>query len=138
MFLGSIDVQVRINSAHLKYYHLLKSQTISVDLKSVSLTYIVGAMPKLGRRKLGRPPTGRISVHVFLDKNLDEELSKAAAREGVHRSVIVERALAKELQVSVNHNEDRLEKMLDYDDRNKEAADRLKAIMDRNINEPQT
>jgi metal-responsive CopG/Arc/MetJ family transcriptional regulator len=61
-------------------------------------------MPKPRRRKLGRPPTGRISVHVFLDKKLDEELSKVAAREGVHRSVIVERALAKELQVSVNHN----------------------------------
>ena len=62
-------------------------------------------MPKPGRRKLGRPPTGRISVHVFLNKKLDEELSKAAAREGLHRSVIVERALAKELQVSVDHND---------------------------------
>ena len=62
-------------------------------------------MPKPERRKLGRPPTGRISVHVFLDKKLYAELSKAAAREGVHRSVIVERALAKELQVSVNHND---------------------------------
>ena len=57
------------------------------------------------RKKLGRPPTGRISIHVFVDKKLDEELSRAASREGVHRSVIVERALAKELRVSVNHND---------------------------------
>jgi predicted transcriptional regulator len=57
------------------------------------------------KRKPGRPPTGRISVHIFLDKKLDEELSKVAAREGVHRSVIVERALAKELQISVKHND---------------------------------
>jgi hypothetical protein len=54
------------------------------------------------RKKPGRPSTGRISVHVFLDKKLDEELSKVASREGVHRSLIVERALARELQVSVN------------------------------------
>ena len=72
-------------------------------------------MPKPGRRKLGRPPTGRISVHVFLDKKLDEELSKVASREGVHRSVIVERALAKELQVCVNHNDlGYLEKALEH------------------------
>jgi len=47
----------------------------------------------------------RISVYVFLDKKVDEELSKVASRGGVHRSVIVERALAKELQISVNHND---------------------------------
>ena len=47
----------------------------------------------------------RISVYVFLDKKLDEELSKVASREGIHRSVIVERALAKELQISVNHHD---------------------------------
>ena len=35
----------------------------------------------------------------------DGNLSKAAAKEGVHRSVIVERALAKELQVSVDHKD---------------------------------
>ena len=29
----------------------------------------------------------------------------AAAKEGVHRSVIVERALARELQVSINHKD---------------------------------
>src|SRR5215469_9281185 len=67
------------------------------------------------KRKPGRPPTGRISVHVFLDKKLDEELSKVASREGVHRSVIVGRALAKELQVSVNHNDlGYLEKALEH------------------------
>jgi len=62
-------------------------------------------IPKPRNRKLGRPPTGRISVHFFLDKTLDEELSMAAAKEGVHRSVIVERALARELQVSINHKD---------------------------------
>ncbi len=62
-------------------------------------------MAKPRRKKPGRPPTGRISVHIFLDKTLDGELSKAAAKEGVHRSVIVERALAKELKVSVNHKD---------------------------------
>ena len=31
--------------------------------------------------------------------------SRVASREGVHRSAIVERGLAKELQVSVNHND---------------------------------
>ena len=67
------------------------------------------------KRKPGRPPTGRISVHVFLDKKLDEELSNVASREGVHRSVIVERALAKELQISVNHNDlGYLEKALEH------------------------
>jgi predicted transcriptional regulator len=73
-------------------------------LENFSLTYIIWPMAEPKKRKPGRPPTGRISVHVFLDKKLDEELSKIAAREGVHRSVIVERALAKELRVSVNHN----------------------------------
>jgi len=72
-------------------------------------------MPKPGRRKLGRPPTGRISVHVFLDKKLDKVLSRVALREDVHRSVIVERALAKELQVTVNHNDlGYLEKALEH------------------------
>jgi len=43
------------------------------------------------------------------------ELSKAAAREGVHRSAIMERALAKKLQVSVNHNDlGHLEKALGH------------------------
>jgi hypothetical protein len=40
-----------------------------------------------------------------LDKKLDEELSKVASREGVHRSLIVERALARELKISVTHND---------------------------------
>jgi len=41
--------------------------------------------------------------------------SKVASREGVHRSVIVERALAKALQVSVNHNDlGYLEKALEH------------------------
>ena len=55
-------------------------------------------MPKPGRRKLGRPPTGRISVHVFLDKKLDEELSKVASREGIHRSVIVNSSFVEEIK----------------------------------------
>jgi hypothetical protein len=49
----------------------------------------------------------RLWKRLFSDRRtgkLDEELSKVASREGVHRSVIVERALANELQVSVNHN----------------------------------
>src|SRR5215831_17415175 len=76
------------------------------DLKTFSLTCIVWPMSEPERRKLGRPPTGRISIHVFVDKKLDEELSRAASREGVHRSVIVERALAKELKtlIAANHN----------------------------------
>ena len=90
-------------------------QVIFRRLKEISLTDIMRAMPEPQRKKPGRPPTGRISVHVFLDKKLDKELSKVASREGVHRSVIVERALAKEIKVSVDHNDlGYLEKALEH------------------------
>ena len=89
----------------LNKYHLRKiASGHFMDLKTFRLLILFWPMAEPKKRKPGRPPTGRISVHVFLDKKLDEELSKIAAREGVHRSVIVERALAKELRVSVNHN----------------------------------
>ena len=115
--MSNLARKIHVSEADLDRIVVTSSQlagVLDVSTKYVADLTRAGVLEPL-KKPNGTAVRGRYPLVAVVNPSADEELSKAASREGIHRSVIVERALAKELQVPVNHNDlGFLEKALEH------------------------